>query len=126
VTKYQPLSDHLAHLKGAEWRPTFHELERMLGFDLPKAARKRASWWTDEAKAHADAWTAADWAVDHVDLGHEIVAFRRGDGETHEPARRTDGGEHEAADALVVVGGVLLTLGAAAAVLATATVLRRR
>ena len=35
MSKYQPLADHLGHLNAREWRPTFHELERMLGTELP-------------------------------------------------------------------------------------------
>lgn len=78
MSKYQPLADHLANLNADQWRPTFHELERTLGFDLPKGARK-ASWWTGTDSSHAQTWTGAGWEVDadHLNLEHETVAFRR-------------------------------------------------
>lgn len=78
MSKYQPLADHLANLNADEWRPTFHELERTLGFDLPKSAR-RSGWWTSGEGGHSQAWTDAGWEIDsdHLDLEGETVAFRR-------------------------------------------------
>jgi len=75
LSKYQPLSEHLAHLQGGEWAPTFHELERMLGFELPKGARKE-TWWTKDS-GHADAWNEPGWRVERVDPDKEVVKFVR-------------------------------------------------
>ena len=81
MSKYQALGEHLGHLHASEWRPTFHELERMIGADLPKAAHK-ASWWQDSDKGHAATWTAAGWSAE-PDVESEIVIFRkRNDGMT--------------------------------------------
>jgi hypothetical protein len=110
VTKYQPLSDHLARLKGAEWRPTFHELERTLGFALPHGARARARWWRNSDRGHAAAWTAADWEVDDVDLEEQIVAFRRRGNGAAAPER--DEGPAIPVKTLAVMGGLLLAVGA--------------
>lgn len=128
MSKYQALSDHLAHLKGAEWRPTFHELERMLGFDLPKAARAKAGWWKNDDQGHASAWTGADWAVDRVDLAHETVAFRRIDGgEPAHPPEVVGGREFPVpVPALAVAGGVVLLGLVVAAALGARGVLNRR
>jgi hypothetical protein len=76
MSKYQPLTDHLAHLTGDSWRPTFLELERMLGFSLPRAARK-PEWWANSENGHAAGWTAAGWEVDRANLDKEQVTFRR-------------------------------------------------
>lgn len=78
MSKYQPLADHLANLNADQWRPTFHELERTLGFDLPKGARK-AAWWTGSDTSQAAVWRTEGWEIDpeHLNLDRETVAFRR-------------------------------------------------
>ena len=88
MSKYQPLGEHLGHLQAHEWRPTFHELERMIGADLPKAAHK-ASWWADSDKGHAATWTAAGWTAE-PDIEGETVIFRKRNGEMTE-MNDTDG-----------------------------------
>ena len=75
MSKYQPLAEHLGHLEAHEWRPTFHEIERMLGTDLPKSARKE-SWWADSDTGHASTWTTAGWTAE-PDVEHEKVIFRK-------------------------------------------------
>jgi len=78
VSKYQPLADHLARLQADEWRPTFYEMERLMGSELPQSAR-RPSWWKNDGGGHATTWCAAGWEVDpkRVDIAGEQVAFRR-------------------------------------------------
>ena len=76
MSKYQPLGDHLGHLEAQEWRPTFHEIERMLGADLPKAARSKPQWWADSDSGHAAIWTSAGWSAE-PHLEKETVTFRR-------------------------------------------------
>lgn len=78
MSKYQVLADHLARLPADEWRPTFHEMERLLGFDLPQSAHK-SGWWTNEGGGHVTTWSAAGWQVDpdRVDLEGQHVTFRR-------------------------------------------------
>jgi hypothetical protein len=67
MSKYQPLADRLAGHEGDEWRASFEDLEKMLGFALPKAARSGGAWWAKQGfTARADAKTGE-------------VAFRRGD-----------------------------------------------
>jgi hypothetical protein len=79
MSKYQPLSEHLAGAAGDEWRTTFSELEAVLGFPLPKAARAGRTWWAnDPEKSHARAWAAQGWEVGDVDHAAERVVFRRG------------------------------------------------
>ena len=56
----------------------FHEIEEILGKDLPLAARTNLKWWTnDMQKAHdtAAAWLKAGWKVDKVNFKDEFVTF---------------------------------------------------
>jgi hypothetical protein len=79
MSKYELLSEHLAGAAGDEWRPTFSELEAVLGFPLPKAARAGRAWWAnDPEKSHSRAWAAQGWEVGDVDHAAERVVFRRG------------------------------------------------
>ena len=90
MSKYEPLGQFLTHLQGDYWRPTFLELERLLGFDLPSSARKKADWWTADGsgrQGHAKSWLDAGWAPEDVSLDKERVTFRR----TGEPQVHADG-----------------------------------
>jgi hypothetical protein len=96
VAKYDALRDYLASLPAGQRRVTlgFRRLEDLLGEPLPPSAAKYEAWWlggpapVGKAKAWRDqvqeqAWSAAGWAVDEVDLILKHVTFeRRG------PARR--------------------------------------
>lgn len=79
MTKYEPLNQFLGRLRADYWRPTFLELERILEFKLPAAARKSAAWWEKDggASRHAQAWADAGWKVDGVDFEKERVTFVR-------------------------------------------------
>jgi len=79
MSKYQPLSDRLAARLGDEWPTSFSELEAVLGFPLPKAARAGRAWWAnDPVRPHSRAWAAQGWEVGEVDHAAERVVFRRG------------------------------------------------
>lgn len=64
-----------------EWRTTFQEIERIVGFKLPKSARIHRPWWANQAQAgghsHALAWEMAGWRTAQVDLSGETLVFRR-------------------------------------------------
>ena len=67
MSKYQPLSERLAGHSGDEWRASYAEIEKLLGFPLPKAARSGQAWWAKQGfTARADAKSGE-------------VTFRRGD-----------------------------------------------
>jgi len=79
MSKYQPLSDRLTASPGDEWLTSFAELESVLGFPLPKAARTGRAWWAnDPEKSHSRAWADHGWEVGDVDHAAERVVFRRG------------------------------------------------
>jgi hypothetical protein len=77
MSKYDLLSARLSGHAAPEWRANFAELEEVLGFPLPKAARTGRTWWKPEAGAHARAWTDAGWAAHEVDTAAGHVIFRR-------------------------------------------------
>src|ERR1700756_4180194 len=79
MSKYSPLSDHLAAHPADEWRPSFFELENVLGFPLPEAGRfGRPRGATAPKKSHSRAWTIHGWVVGDVDPAARRVEFRRG------------------------------------------------
>ena len=80
MSKYDPLSDRLAGHPASEWRANFAELEEVLGFPLPKAARTGRTCQGTRQPALVD-------AVDQVAHAH-AAAFRRHKGYPHlEPTR---------------------------------------
>lgn len=78
--KYDPLSARLAGHAGHEWRASFADLEKVLGFPLPKSARVHRAWWGNEASPHQPhkrAWLDHGWHAENVDQAAELVTFRR-------------------------------------------------
>jgi len=75
MSKYRPLSEHLARLDGDEWRASFAEIEAVLGAALPKAAQQPSWWKGDTEKPHHRAWLDQDWKVAEVAAGQ--VTFRK-------------------------------------------------
>ena len=78
--KYEPLSARLARETADEWTARFAELERVLGFPLPRSARTYREWWAnqrDSGHSQARGWQDAGWQVWKVDLKREEVTFRR-------------------------------------------------
>lgn len=147
MSKYDTLSERLAAHSGNEWRPSFSELEGVLGFALPKAARAGRAWWAnDPDKSHSRAWTIRGWEVGDVDHAAERVVFRRGaasgvtlieaaglqplgaPSEVQRPALRNASARTPAKRAIgltaLVAGGVAVTAGLAA--LAVKGLMRRR
>jgi hypothetical protein len=74
MSKYKPLSDRLAAHPADEWRASFSELESVLGFPLPKAARGSRAWWD---KNHGRAWAGEGWELGDLDSAGEVMVFRR-------------------------------------------------
>jgi hypothetical protein len=76
MSKYTPLAERLAGHPGDEWRASFAEIEEVLGFPLPKAARSRAWWAGVEDRPHSRAWTSRGWRAE-MDQATGAVTFRR-------------------------------------------------
>ena len=79
--KYRALYSHLCALSAQEWRPSFSEIESVLGFELPPSARLHRPWWANPRRgnghSHALAWTVAGWETAEVDVEAETLVFRR-------------------------------------------------
>jgi len=74
--KYDPLHERLRETRGNEVRLSFAEIEQLLGAGLPKGARERRTWWSNDDSGPAAAWTTAGFEAD-VDLQGETVVYRR-------------------------------------------------
>ncbi len=61
-SKYAPLYHHLCERDGHEWYASFAEIEKILGFPLPKSART---------------WMAARWVTQEVNPAKGHLIFRR-------------------------------------------------
>lgn len=77
MTKYDPLTRHLATRKTPQVPMSFPELERLLGFPLPPSARKHRAWWSNNASSSVvtKAWLAAGYQSRNVDLDAERLVF---------------------------------------------------
>lgn len=79
MSKYESLPQFLASAHGATKRLSFTEIERILGFKLPKSAYEHEAWWSNNATghSHARAWLQAGWRTEAVDLAGRKVTFQR-------------------------------------------------
>jgi hypothetical protein len=78
MSKYDALRDHLSNLKEQEWRPTFKEIEQILGFTLPRSARSHAAWWSNNRHhLYPLAWMDVGWKTENLSLTGERITFRR-------------------------------------------------
>jgi hypothetical protein len=79
MSKYEPLPQFLASVGGSAHRMSFGEIERILGFKLPKSAYAHEAWWSNNATghSHANAWIKFGWRTEAVDLKSRKVTFQR-------------------------------------------------
>jgi hypothetical protein len=79
MSKYEPLPQFLGSVGGGLRRMSFSEIERILGFKLPKSAYEHEAWWSNNAAghSHARAWMKFGWRTEAVDLAARKVTFQR-------------------------------------------------
>jgi hypothetical protein len=79
MSKYEPLPQFLGSAGGSLHRMSFKEIERILGFKLPKSAYQHEAWWSNNATghSHARAWMKFGWRTESVDLAERKVTFQR-------------------------------------------------
>jgi hypothetical protein len=79
MSKYEPLPQFLSSKTGAIHRMSFEQIERVLGFKLPKSAYQHEAWWSnnDTGHSHARVWLSAGWRTQDVDLAARKVTFQR-------------------------------------------------
>lgn len=79
MSKYQPLQSYLQHQQADRVRLGFDEIERLLGFPLPRSARDYRPWWSNNTGGNVAirAWRDAGWRTADVDMAGEQVTFVR-------------------------------------------------
>ncbi len=83
MSKYDPLRDMLLKIPPnvSEKTLTFSEIERILGFRLPRSAYDHRPWWANPSSAndhpYAQSWLSAGWKVDIVNQSLQWVRFQR-------------------------------------------------
>ncbi|MCZ7673347.1 MAG: helix-turn-helix domain-containing protein [Chloroflexi bacterium] len=78
-SKYYPLYTALHEQSLDELTLTLSEIESLLGLPLPASARTRRAWWSNRSRGalQAQAWMAAGYHVETIDLENERITFRK-------------------------------------------------
>ncbi|ANU23357.1 GNAT family N-acetyltransferase [Planococcus donghaensis] len=76
--KYIPLANYFSATKNPTITLQFTEIEKIMGQSLPNAAYLSYSWWkkTKAPAKHYLAWTAAGYAVTHVEPKRYVIFVR--------------------------------------------------
>jgi len=78
ASKYHPLLDYLEKETADKIEMSFAGIESVLGFGLPRSARKHEPWWgNDEKHAQAKAWLRAERKTTGLSMTDERVTFVR-------------------------------------------------
>lgn len=79
MSKYEPLPQFLNSVGGSAHRMSFAEIERIIGFKLPKSAYEYEAWWSNNPTGHSHSriWMDAGWRTESVDLAARKVTFLR-------------------------------------------------
>ncbi len=79
MTKYEPLTRHLASRREVRIPMRFDEIEKLLGFPLPRSARLYRPWWANSGHGHVQAkgWLDAGYESQDVDIDSERLEFVR-------------------------------------------------
>lgn len=76
--KYWPLYEHLVGLETRDWQASFGDIERMLGFSLPKSAYSYPAWWSNgSGMPHSAMWLNAGWRTNDLNLTGKTIHFVR-------------------------------------------------
>ena len=77
--KYEPLALYLENQTGGIWDARFADIERVLGFPLPRSAHEYPAWWANQEPGHSQTqgWRSAGWETSQVDLAAKKVRFKR-------------------------------------------------
>jgi hypothetical protein len=79
ISKYCSLGEDLLQRETDQVTLTFSDIEEILGFPLPKSARKFRTWWAnDTTHSHAvNGWLNYGWRVREIDLSEQYVRLQR-------------------------------------------------
>jgi hypothetical protein len=82
VSKYAPLRHWLHETTANHISATFEQIETILGFKLPDAARQRPQWWANEygdtKHVQSLAWLDDGFHTRNLNLVKETIDFERG------------------------------------------------
>ncbi len=94
MARYDPLTRHLATRSEARIAMRFDEIEKLLGFPLPRSARLHRPWWANSDFGHVQAkgWLDAGYKSHGVDLAAERLEFVRLNAVEQKPPKRQ--GDH--------------------------------
>ena len=77
-SKYSPLVDFLGTTSVIPFKIKFGDIEKTLGFRLPKSAYEHASWWANsDSTPQARAWMGAGFTVNSLNLESRTINFDR-------------------------------------------------
>lgn len=81
MSKYDLLTTNLKSLGRSRIPMGFHEIERVLGFDMPASSRTHRAWWSNNPSNNVmtKAWLAAGYRTADVDLASGRVVFVKTD-----------------------------------------------
>jgi hypothetical protein len=79
LSKYTPLQVYLSGRPDAETAMSFADVEQVLGFSLPPAARRYRAWWSNNPtnSVITNAWLGAGFRSAQVDMAGQTLRFVR-------------------------------------------------
>ena len=79
MSKYTPLRVYLSGRSEAEVPMAFAEIESIVGFSLPPAARRYRAWWSNNPtnSVITNAWLGAGFKSAEVDMANQTLKFVR-------------------------------------------------
>jgi hypothetical protein len=77
--KYEPLADFLRKQRVDQIELSFAEIERVVGFKLPRSSQEHRAWWSNNPSnsVMTKAWLAAGFESEQVDMEGRKLIFRR-------------------------------------------------
>ena len=96
--KYAPLYHHLSTVEGNVWKTNFAEIREILGNPLPRSALIYPAWWANTGKSQSNAWLAAGWSTQEVNLHSATLTFFRSGGLPKAATDAADAGDDESGE----------------------------
>jgi hypothetical protein len=90
--KYEPLTEFLHKQGASRIVMTFSDIERIVGFKLPRSAKEHRAWWSNNPSnsVMTKAWLNAGYQSEQVDMsGRKLVFSRAENARVGEPERRS-------------------------------------
>jgi hypothetical protein len=95
--KYEPLTEFLRKQRTDRIAMTFSEIERVVGFKLPRSAIEHRAWWSNNSSnsVMTKAWLEAGFQSEQVDMAAGKLIFSRLDQSSPAENKRNPRGEGE-------------------------------